>query len=200
VTIARPSPQSSSVALEPLEIATKSAGPAPAEAHGCLQAYQHELGYLIGSLRRLGVPYSDIEDVLHEVFLVMLARWDDYDRARPLRPWLFGIAFRLASTHGRKSRREVLEYDQQEAPDLRQGPDENVAALQSRAILLKALAQVPIERRAVLIMHEIDETSMRDIARQLSIPLFTAYSRLRKARQELDLALIRAQKGGLRDR
>ncbi|MES1187613.1 MAG: sigma-70 family RNA polymerase sigma factor [Myxococcales bacterium] len=187
------------VALEHSETTTKSAGPIPAETHGCLQAYQQELGYLLGSLRRLAVPNSDIEDVLHEVFLVMLARWDDYDRARPLRPWLFGIAFRVASTHRRKSWREVLD-DDHDAPDLREGPDDNVAAKQSRTLLLNALAQVPLERRAVLIMHEIDETSMRDVARHLEIPLFTAYSRLRKARQELDVALVRLQKGSARAR
>jgi RNA polymerase sigma-70 factor (ECF subfamily) len=72
--------------------------------------------------------------------------------------------------------------------------------MQSRALLLKALAQVPIERRAVLIMHEIDEISMQDIARHLTIPLFTAYSRLRKARQELDRALARLQHGDARVR
>ncbi len=185
------------MAFDHLEVATKSADRPPAEVDGCLQAYQRELDYLIGSLRRLGVPYSDIEDVLHEVFLVMLTRWDDYDRARPLRPWLFGIAFRVASAQRRKGRREVLGADQ-DPEDARQGPDDDVAAMQGRQLLLKALAQIPIERRAVLIMHEVDEVSMREIANQLAIPLFTAYSRLRKARLELDLALVRLQKGGFR--
>ena len=168
-------------------------------AHECLQAYQRELDYLLGSLRRLGVPQPETEDVLHEVFLVMLARWDDYDRARPLRPWLFGSAFRVASTHRRKGMREVLGEDH-DAEDPRQGPEADVEATQSRALLLAALAQVPIERRAVLIMYEIDEASMRDIAKHLAIPIFTAYSRLRKARQELDLALLRLQKGDPRAR
>lgn len=168
-------------------------------AHDCLHAYQRELDYLLRSLRRLGVPNSDTEDVLHEVFLVMLSRWDDYDRARPLRPWLFGIAFRVASTHRRKGMREVL-GDDHDAEDPRQGPEENVEAIQSRALLLAALAHVPLERRAVLIMYEIDEASMRDIAKHLAIPMFTAYSRLRKARQELDSALARLQKGHSRVR
>lgn len=183
--------------LEPLEIVTESAGSPPAVAHECLQAYQRELDYLIGSLRRLGVRFADTEDVLHEVFLVMLARWDDYDRARPLRPWLFGIAFRVASTQRRRTTREVLGGDH-EAEDQRRGPDDDMAAKEDRALLLGALAQLPIERRAVLIMHELDEIPMREIARQLSIPLFTAYSRLRKARHELDVALARLYKGGAR--
>ena len=187
------------VAFEHLEVAAKSAGSSPVQAEDCLQAYQQQLDYLIGSLRRLGVLYPDIEDVLHEVFLVMLTRWDDYDRARPLRPWLFGIAFRVTSTHRRKSTREVLGGDH-DAEDLSEGPDDNLAALQNRKLLLKALALVPLERRAVLIMHEVDETPVRDIATELAIPLFTAYSRLRKARQELETALVRLQKGASRGR
>jgi RNA polymerase sigma-70 factor, ECF subfamily len=183
--------QLTEVAFEQLEVATGSVGPS---SDDCLDSYQRELDYLIGSLRRLGVPYRDIEDVLHEVFLVMFARWDDYDRSRPLRPWLFGIAFRVVSSQRRKTTREVL-GDGHEAEDQRDRPDDNVSALQDRALLLRALAQVPIERRAVLIMHEVDETPMRDIAAQLQIPLFTAYSRLRKARRELDGALVRLQKG-----
>ena len=182
------------VALEQLEVTTEPGNPTPVEAGDCLQVYQRELDYLIGSLRRLGVPSSDIEDVLHEVFLVMLTRWADYDRARPVRPWLFGIAFRVASSQRRKGTREVLsEHFETEDPGAR--PDESALAVQNRALLLKALAQVPMERRAVLIMHEVDETSMRDIASQLGIPLFTAYSRLRKARRELDAALSRLTKG-----
>ena len=187
------------LALEQLEIATTPAGAAPAEADDCLQVYQRELDYLIGSLRRIGVPSSDIEDVLHEVFLVLLARWDDYDRKRPVRPWLFGIAFRVASSHRRKTGREVLgaDYDME---DRRNGPHENAVASQGRGLLLRALAHVPLERRAVLIMREVDETPMREIAEELAIPLFTAYSRLRKGRRELDEALERLQKGGARVR
>ncbi len=165
------------------------------QASDCFPVYRRELNYLIGSLRRLGVPDSDVEDVLHEVFLVMLRRWDQYDQARPLRPWLFGIAFRVASGYRRRNSREVPS-DSYEAVDLGVGPYDAVASMQDRRLLLKALLQIPIERRAVLIMREVDEVTMRDIAEQLSIPLFTAYSRLRKARRELDAALSALRKGG----
>ena len=194
-----PSQQLPKVALEQLEVTTKPAGPSPVEAGDCLQVYQLGLDYLIGSLRRLGVPASDDEDPPHELFLVMLQPWEASARERPVRPWLFGIAFRVASSHRRKSTREVPS-EHYETEDPRERPDESASAVQNRALLLKALAQVPMERRAVLIMHEVDETSMRDIASQLGIPLFTAYSRLRKARRELDAALSRLTKGAPRVR
>ena len=56
----------------------------------CLGAFQREFDYLCRTLRRLGVPAADIEDVAHEVFLVLHRRWEDYDPSCALRPWLFG--------------------------------------------------------------------------------------------------------------
>ena len=182
------------VALNDAEIATTRAGVEPAEASDCFVVYRRELDYLIGTLRRLGTPASDIDDVLHEIFLVLLRRFQDYDRARPLKPWLFGIAFWVASDHRRRNKRELLS-DGYDMEDSAARPDDLVAAAQGRRLLLKALASVPLKRRAVLIMHDIDEVTMREIARELAIPLFTAYSRLRKARRELDAALKQLLKG-----
>jgi DNA-directed RNA polymerase specialized sigma24 family protein len=42
-------------------------------------------------------------------------------------------------------------------------------------------------------MHDLDEIPVQDVAATLDIPLFTAYSRLRKARRELEAAVTRAQ-------
>ena len=186
-------PQSLEVALTQLEPATKDPGSPPAGIDACFEAYQRELGYLLASLRRLGVGPSDLEDVVHEVFLVMHRRWQDYDQQRPLRPWLVGIAYRVVAAQRRRGAREVLvEGGEPEARDL--PPDDAAAAGEARSLLLKALAYLPLERRAVLLMHDVDEMPMREIAEQLELPLFTAYSRLRKARKELDVALQRLQR------
>lgn len=189
-----PPRQLDEVAFDRTKAATSTGSYSPAEGEDCLQAYQRELTYLIGSLRRLSVPARDLEDVLHEVFLVMLKRWDDYDRDRPIKPWLFGIAFRVASGHRRRVYRELPEGPHE--PEYEgEGPDEAVELSESRRLLMRALAVVPLERRAVLVMHEVDEVPMQQVAQQLEIPLFTAYSRLRKARKELEAALLRLQKG-----
>jgi RNA polymerase sigma-70 factor, ECF subfamily len=196
MTKSAPPRQLDEVAFNRTEAATSRGSYSPAEGEDCLQAYQRELTYLIGSLRRLGVPPRDVEDVLHEVFLVMLKRWDDYDRDRPIRPWLFGIAFRVASGHRRRVYRERPEVPHETEYE-GEGPDEMVELSEARRLLMSALAVVPLERRAVLVMHEVDEVPMQQIAQQLDIPLFTAYSRLRKARKELEAALGRLQKGRL---
>ncbi len=60
-------------------------------------------------------------------FRVKWRLWRDYDPARPLRPWLAGIAYRVAHRHLRRRWREVLE-DRLDQEDLAAAPDERVAA------------------------------------------------------------------------
>jgi len=149
----------------------------------CLEAFQREFDYIIRTLRRLGVSPNDVEDLAHEVFLVLYQTWEKYDPERPLRAYVFGIAFRVARNFTRKRKREVL-YAVTEATDYGFQPDQELEKDQVRALVLRALKRVPLPRRAVLIMHDIDGLPMTEIATSLSIYRFTGYSRLRKARKE----------------
>jgi RNA polymerase sigma-70 factor (ECF subfamily) len=155
--------------------------------HPCLEAYEREFDYLIRTLRRLGVSPNDVEDLAHEVFLVLYQSWDKYDTERPLRAYIFGIAFRVACNYNRKRKREVL-YAVMETGDYGPQPDQDLESSQLRALVLSALKRVPMQRRAVLIMHDIDHLPMTEIATALSIYRFTGYSRLRKARNEFAAA------------
>jgi RNA polymerase sigma-70 factor (ECF subfamily) len=181
------------------EVVTEVAPSAQVLPIGSVAVYERELDYLCRTLQRLGASPSDLEDLAHEVFLVLHRRWADFDASLPLRPWLFGIAFRVALAHRKRANREVPRSWEawMEIEDLGPRPDEAAELRQNRALLLAALERVPLERRAVLMMHDLDDASMRDIASALSIPLFTAYSRLRKARRELEEALRRTMKRGL---
>jgi len=67
---------------------------------------------------------------------------------------------------------------------------------ESRAIVLAALKRIPLPRRAALVMHEIDDVPVAEIAALLAIPRFTVYSRLRKARRELEAAVRRVVRQG----
>jgi RNA polymerase sigma-70 factor (ECF subfamily) len=164
------------------------------EEGSCFEAFQSEFDYLSRTLRRLGVRSDDLEDEIHEVFLVLNRKWREYDASRPLRPYLFGIAFRVVAARKRRHRRE-LPHALEELVDRAPRPDEAVEAADARELVLRALARVPLPRRAVLVMHDIDELPMRDIAEALSLPLFTGYSRLRKARREFEAAVKALQKG-----
>jgi RNA polymerase sigma-70 factor (ECF subfamily) len=148
----------------------------------CIRAFENEFDYVYRALKRHGVNASDAEDLAQEVFLVMWRRWADYDTERPLRPWLAGIAFKVAHDHRRRSGREVpggLVDAEDQAP----GAEEHLASARARSLVLKALASLPEKQRTLIVMHDLDGASMREIADTLAVPLFTAYSRLRSARQ-----------------
>jgi RNA polymerase sigma-70 factor (ECF subfamily) len=151
--------------------------------------FDAEFDYVWTSLRRLGVQARDLEDVTHEVFIEVYARLDRYDRARPIRPWLFAFAFRFASDYRRLARHrvEVMDHPAEPvAPAL--GADEALVERQAHALIAQALEAIDIDRRGVFILHELDECPMAEIASSLGIPLNTAYSRLRVARDEFTAA------------
>ena len=146
-------------------------------------------------LRHLGIATADLEDVVHEVFLRVHGRLGDYDPERPLRPWLFGFAYRVAAGHRRlaRNRLELLGVAV-EAVDSLPAADDRIAALEDRALVEAALDTVEPDRRTVLLLHDVDEIPVPAIARELGIPVNTAYSRLRLARAEFAAAIGRLRR------
>ena len=153
-------------------------------------AYDAEFEAVWLYLRRLGVPEADVEDAVHDVFVVAHRRYGTYDPSRPLRPWLLGIAFRIAAQWRRRHRLEVTVADPEpERPDETRTPDELVASQQVRSRLQAALSQLDIHQRAVVVMHDLDGIPVPEIARSLEVPLNTVYSRLRLGRAKVTAAL-----------
>src|SRR4029079_406072 len=111
----------------------------------CLEAYDRELDYLFETLHRLGAGPREIEDLAQEVFVVLHRNWSTFDTSRPLRPYLFGVAFRIVCAHRRRHAREVP----QPALDTEDGGVGPEALLQNResvALLMAALERVPMRR------------------------------------------------------
>ena len=71
--------------------------------------FEQELSYVWHTLRRLGVRGDDVRDQAQEVFMIVHRLLPEFDRTRPLRPWLFGIAFRVASAYRDKARYRTTE-------------------------------------------------------------------------------------------
>ncbi len=176
------------------ETVAPPAGPegAPPTLH---DVYRAEFRYVYQTVRRLGVRAVDIEDVVHDVFLAVSHRWSTYDPGRPLRPWLFGVSFRVVSAHRRRHayQREVLGVDEPAAADPSLDPEAHAAGQQHRRLIDRGLDALADDRRAVFVLHEIDEVPVPEIALALEIPLGTAYTRLRLAREDFAAALRRLQ-------
>ncbi len=173
----------------------------PAEdPRGFRNIFEREFDYVWLSLRRLGVHERDLEDVAQEVFVQVHKRLADYDPERPIRPWLFAFAFRCASSDWRRLARHRVELlgEHAEPPASAPGSEASLARAQDVVTLMGALEEIDLDRRAVFILFELDECPMKEIAERLGLPLFTAYSRLRVAREEFAAAArrLQAEEGG----
>jgi len=173
----------------------RSAPPLPLPETTCLEAFDAELDYVLETLRRLGASPDEVEDLTQEVFVVLHKNWSTFDTSRPLRPYLFGVAFRIVCAYRRRRVRERPREDL-DVEDGAAGPEGSLQSKESVALLLAALERVPLARRAVVIMHELDGVPVADIARTLSISRFGAYARLRKGHKELAAAVRRLSKAG----
>ena len=161
--------------------------------------YRAHADYVWHSARRLGVHDRDLEDVVHEVFLVVHRRLADYDRNRPVRPWLFGIAFRVASDYRRAPARRVELADsdvRKRVPDAAATPADHALRREAAALVQRALAQVDDDARAVFVLVELDGVPVTEAAALLEIPVNTAYTRLRRARLAVTAVIRGEAKGG----
>lgn len=176
-----------------VQVPVSGGAPAPAGAPSFAALFEAEFSYVLNTLYRLGVRRADLEDVTHEVFVAVHGALAEYDPTRPLRPWLFGIAFRFASRYRRSARfsREVPREEAGDVADEAPPADEQMASEQARRVVMEALDTLDVDRRAVIVMHDIDGCPVPEIALALSIPLNTAYSRLRLGREQFKAAARR---------
>ena len=170
---------------------------APTTESACISAFDRELDYIFAALRRLGASPHEVEDLAQELFVILNRNWQSIDHSSPLRPYLFGIAFRIVSASRRRRSREVL-LENVDANDDTLSPECALQSKQAVKLLLAALETVPLSRRAVIIMHDLDEIPIADIARNLNITRFGAYARLAKGRNELAAAVRRLLRGRAR--
>ncbi len=156
--------------------------------------YEKHFDYVWRSLRRLGVPQSDIGDLTHDVFVIAWRRRASVHPDRSLRAWLFGVAFRVAAAHRRRSwfRRVESEPDPQVA-DQGLTPEQTLVVRRELKRLQDALARVPLRQRAVLLLHDFDEVPAAEVAAALEVPLKTVYSRLAAGRKYFRRAFRQAE-------
>ncbi len=152
--------------------------------------FRAEYGYVWHTLRRLGVAERDSDDMANEVFVRVHQRFATYDPTRPIRPWLFAFAARVAADYRKlaHNRREVV-GDPGSEPKVAAVAETLASAREDRELLARALDMLDMDKRIVVVAHDIDEQGAPEIARALEIPLPTVYTRLRNGRAELASAV-----------
>ncbi len=155
--------------------------------------YDANVDFVWRNLRRLGVSMSEVDDRTQEVFVVAHRRWDSFEeQGHGPRAWLFQIVLWVVSDMRRHRRRHPEDADGGVAGANRSNPPpqlDDLARKEAVEQLDRALSTMEVGRRAVFVLHEIEEMTAPEIAQTLDIPLNTVYSRLRVAREEFESAL-----------
>jgi RNA polymerase sigma factor (sigma-70 family) len=129
---------------------------------------------------------SAADDLVQDTLERAWAKLHLYRRGTDLRAWLFTVMHNVHVNRVRATRpTEILE---EEMPELAQRPAQGDGLLVRD--LDRAIARLPAEQRAVLLLVTLEEMSYEDVARALSIPIGTVMSRLSRAREKLRLMML----------
>ena len=139
--------------------------------------------------RRMGFSAADADDATQQVFMIASTKLDRITKSRE-RAFLYGIALRVKS-HARraeKRRREVLVEAPEGPVPPGHGPDTQLALAEAWRLLDELLAKLPDKLRRVLVLAEVE---VAEVAAFEGIPVGTAASRLRLARERFRAALAK---------
>jgi RNA polymerase sigma-70 factor (ECF subfamily) len=132
----------------------------------------------------------DAEDVVQEACLRSFRFFDSF-RGGDSRAWLLTIVRHTCYTWLRKYRaHEFVTFDE-ELDNIESGANPEELLLQSIDLqsLRKAVEELPIEFREVIILRELEGMSYKEIASVTGVPLGTVMSRLARARKRLQQCL-----------
>lgn len=149
--------------------------------------------------RVLNIVYSFIgrdresEDISQEVFLKVYHNLASFKQRCQFSTWLYRIVVNTTTDFLRKRKNFVSnEAAIEEAPSAYDGPDEALLKKEKEALLEKALANVPLQFKAALVLKDIEGLSYTQIAQVLQCSIGTVESRIYRGRQFLRDELFKA--------
>jgi len=129
---------------------------------------------------------SSADDLVQDTLERAWAKLHLYRRGTDLRAWLFTVMHNVHVNRVRATR--VNDPLEDEMPELAQRGTQPDALLVRD--LDRAIARLPADQRAVLLLVTLEELSYEEVARTLGIPIGTVMSRLSRAREKLRAMML----------
>jgi RNA polymerase sigma-70 factor, ECF subfamily len=135
----------------------------------------------------LGIMDSEADDVCQEIFLIIYRNLARFRGEARLSTWIYRLATREAIRYARRRRlmRGLAELFSRERRDVRP-PDWSESDAGRRHYLRQLLDRLPPERRLALVLYEIEGLPVSEIARISDCAENTVWTRLHRARTELE--------------
>lgn len=136
----------------------------------------------------LGGPSADLDDLVHEIFLVAGRRLSEFRSEAKVTTWLYRITERVVAARRRRERthrwlRQTRHADvERELCSAPLTPVEDLQRQQARATVYRVLDGLPEKYRSVLILFELEGLSGEEIAALTGRKLPTVWVHLHRAR------------------
>jgi RNA polymerase sigma-70 factor (ECF subfamily) len=165
--------------------ALESPTPDSARAPTLEELYREHFQFIWRTARRLGVRPAQLDDVVHEVFLVVHRQLPTYEARSAVRAWLFSIARRVAADHRRSVRRKgrLLQLHMESSTARCDDPLRDAMNKERSDVIIEFLASVDEPLREAFMLCELEQMSAPEIADAVHASLPAVYSRIRTARQ-----------------
>src|SRR5262245_2178920 len=150
-------------------------------------AYQHRI---FGVAYRMLGSRAEAEDVAQEVFIRVHRGITGVRGGAKLSTWLYAITSRLccnrlASGQQRMARASDGDDTLDDVPAVDSDAAERLERREREDVLHQAIAELPEDRRIVVVLRDLEGLSYEDIADALGVSLGTVRSRLHRARMDL---------------
>jgi RNA polymerase sigma-70 factor (ECF subfamily) len=138
-----------------------------------------------------GSRAPDLDDLIQVAAEQMFRKLPHFEGRSSLRTWVYAICYRVLLKHRRWYRRWSARFRLEEADDLpapdRDGPLPSAQLeLRERArVLQTAISRLTEVQRAVVVLHDLEELEITEVAIIVDCNVLTARSRLRDARKQL---------------
>lgn len=139
---------------------------------------------------------EDAKDVTQECLIRL---WRHRERVEPglgCRSWLLRSAHNLCidRLRRRSTRREISrEEDAPEPTDVRPGPERLTTSVEVAGRLERALADLDVRDRSIVLLREVEGLAYEEIAELLDLKMGTLKATLHRAREKLRHALVAAE-------
>jgi len=132
---------------------------------------------------------SEAEDLVQETYAKALKGFDLFQQGTNFRAWVYKILRNTFLTSRTGMRAATDQFDDEKAdvilPPVKETPESLLVEKANRELLQKALAELPVPFREVVLLADVEEMSYQEIAETLGIPAGTVMSRLSRARGAL---------------
>ena len=137
---------------------------------------------------------SEAEDLVQETYAKALKGFSSFQPGTNFRAWIYRILRNtfLTSRTGLKAAASLDDEEDPQvfAPATTETPESLMMARADHDAIQRALQQLPVPYREVILLCDVEEMSYREIAEALSVPVGTVMSRLARARKAMRQLLL----------